>query len=237
MSFPSFPLLLLCFYLHFAWSSTTSFFSRIFCGHKKIIQSCVYAMCVHKAAFPIGWNTERKTHTSAAQFEHWYGSLMIPTVDQYHCAHLLRQIESVFSVLCLMRITCVEIWTHTHTHHVFTILPYFHIRIQCHPPPLLTFYYFHYQNMSIPLNKLIVSHTYPHRHTQRKPITTLLYIHILPWLCLWLNSLSPRTADAIVSPLGCYEREWDLRFPFWLKRLAVALHLWAPTHSGMKLQG
>lgn len=126
----------------------------------------------------------------------------------------------------------------THTHHVFTFLPYFHTGIQCHPPPLLTFYYFRYQNnMSIPLNRLIASHTSPHRHTQRKPITTLLYIHILPWLCLWLNSLSPRTADAIVSPLGCYEREWDLRFPFWLKRLAVALHLWAPTHSGMKLQG
>lgn len=128
VSFPSFPLLLLCFYLHFAWSSTTSFFSRIFCGHKKIIQSCVYAMCVHKAAFPIGWNTERKTHTSAAQFEHWYGSLMIPTVDQYHCAHLLRQIESVFNVLCLMRITSVEIWTHTHTSCIYNspIFPYSH---------------------------------------------------------------------------------------------------------------
>lgn len=84
-------------------------------------------------------------------------------------------------------------------------------------------------NISTPFNRDILTH--------RQTIALLLYIQILPWLGLWLNSLSLRTADAIVSSLWLPWTEWDLRSSFWLNRLTVALHLWAPTCSGMKLQG
>lgn len=41
----------------------------------------------------------------------------------------------------------------------------------------------------------------------------LLYIQILPWLCLWLNSLSQRRADAIVSSLWLPPNGMRLEIP------------------------
>lgn len=51
-----------------------------------------------------------------------------------------------------------------------------------------------------------------HTHTHTWAVTPPLYIHI-PWLCLWLNSLTRRRADAIVSFLSAATTGMRLEIP------------------------
>lgn len=134
----------------------------------------------------------------------------------------------------LVSVMTVSMHTYTETSTYPTLA---HSKYEYHPLPLLTFAISLNANIniSIPFYRHILTHK--NKCTHRQAITLLLYIQILPWLCLWLNSLSLRRADAIVSSLWLPWTQWDLRSPFWLNRLTVALHPWAPTCSGMKLQG
>lgn len=112
----------------------------------------------HKADFSVGWDTETKTHTSAAQFEPCHGSLVIPAV--YHCTCLWLKKQKVCVLQCvLFGFTAVGIHTHPHPH----TSP--HTPSEHHPPPLLTFaisFTAKTASLFILIDLFSLTHTYPH---------------------------------------------------------------------------